>query len=333
MANAESTSSVVAALCGNLFVTAIKFVAFVLSGSGAMLSEAIHSAADTGNQLLLFIGLRRAKRERDEEFHYGYGGDRFVFGLLSASGIFFVGCGVSIYHGIHSLMHPAMPEVGPLTYGVLAVSLLIEGSVLLIAFRSANKQRGSTPFFKYLKEGADPATLAILLEDGVAVTGVLIAAAALALARVTGIAQLDAVASLLIGALLGLVAVFLVVENRRLLLGSAIPDGVEEKFIAIVEAWPSVAMVRDVKTRRLTPEAYTLKAEVRFRPEYFATRMSHPPEASNQTVVATTLRLLSADIDAMENALRAAIPQAKHIDIEVDQTGAPDEADAPASAT
>ena len=95
-----------AALAANSFVTVIKFIAFAVSGSGAMLSEAIHSAADTGNQVLLYLGQTRAQKEADDRFHYGYAGERFVFGILSASGIFFVGCGVTLYHGIEALLHP-----------------------------------------------------------------------------------------------------------------------------------------------------------------------------------------------------------------------------------
>jgi solute carrier family 30 (zinc transporter), member 9 len=109
-APASSMKAVLAALSGNTLVTTIKFVAFFLSGSGAMLSEAIHSAADTGNQVLLFLGLKRAGRERDREFHYGYGGERFIFGILSAAGIFFVGCGVTVYHGVTSLLHLTRPR-------------------------------------------------------------------------------------------------------------------------------------------------------------------------------------------------------------------------------
>ena len=109
MAGSTSARTVITALAGNSFVTIIKLVAFLLSGSGAMLSEAIHSAADTGNQLLLFIGLRRGEKAPDEKFHYGYGGERFVFGILSAAGIFFIGCGITVYHGIDSLLHPHTP--------------------------------------------------------------------------------------------------------------------------------------------------------------------------------------------------------------------------------
>ncbi|MBK9031672.1 MAG: cation transporter [Myxococcales bacterium] len=116
---ASPIKAVLAALAANLFVAIIKLIAFLLSGSGAMLSEAIHSAADTGNQLLLFFGLRRSAREADDRFHYGYAGERFVFGMLSAAGIFFVGCGVTVYHGVTALQHPHMPELSAVTFVVL----------------------------------------------------------------------------------------------------------------------------------------------------------------------------------------------------------------------
>src|SRR5215210_1632601 len=119
MATASSVTAVIVALLGNAFVTGIKLIAFLLSGSGAMLSEAVHSAADTGNQLLLFIGLKRGERVADDRFHYGYGGERFVFGMLSAAGIFFIGCGITIYHGVSGLMNPHLPQLSAITFAVL----------------------------------------------------------------------------------------------------------------------------------------------------------------------------------------------------------------------
>jgi zinc transporter 9 len=119
---AESPSSfkaVVAALGANALITVAKFVAFFFSGSGAMLSEAVHSAADSGNQFLLYLGLKRAARASDPEFPYGFGAERFVFGLLSAAGIFFIGSGVTVYHGVHSLLHPSAPEIGLSTFAVV----------------------------------------------------------------------------------------------------------------------------------------------------------------------------------------------------------------------
>jgi zinc transporter 9 len=321
---ASSSASVLAALAGNSFVTLIKVVGFLASGSGAMLSEAVHSGADTANQALLYLGLRRGTRGADDDHHYGYGSDRFIFGLLSASGIFFVGCGVTVYHGIHSMLHPRLPEIGLLTLGVLGLSLLIEGAVLAFAFRTLNSQRAGAPWGAFLRDGADPATTAIVLEDGVAVTGVLLAAAGMLAAKWTGVAQLDALASILIGLLLGGVAVYLVVQNRKLLMGGAVPDAAEAKFVEVLRGWPSVLEVRDVKTRQITPEAYQFKAEIVFRPEHFGALLEarHPkPRGGSEAFTALAdamVGALSRDIDRLEAKVREAIPFARHIDIEVD---------------
>jgi zinc transporter 9 len=332
MASPESSiKAVLAALAGNTFVTCIKLVAFFLSGSGAMLSEAIHSAADTGNQLLLFIGLKRGSRQRDDEFHYGYGGERFVFGLLSASGIFFVGCGVTVYHGIEGLLHPKMPSINAVTFGVLGVSLLIEGGALLFAYRTITRHRGSTPLLRFLREKADPAGVAILLEDSAAVFGLLLAAVGIAISYVTRNPIWDSMGSILVGLLLGAVAIYLVLENRELLLGRAVPDGVEEKFVVILRGRPSVRDVHDVKTRQLTPEAYKLKAEVAFDPGTLAAKLDpvlprhagallEPErEATLRALAARAIYALGAEIDEIEAAVRAEIPEARHIDVEVDR--------------
>ncbi|MBK9263666.1 MAG: cation diffusion facilitator family transporter [Polyangiaceae bacterium] len=330
MATPSSLPAVVAALAANSFVTIIKFVAFFLSGSGAMLSEAIHSAADTGNQLLLFIGLKRGSRKGDDDFHYGYGGERFVFGLLSAAGIFFVGCGVTVYHGIDGLRDPHEPSINMVTFAVLGLSFLIEGSALLFAVRTVSKQRGSMPFMRYVRERADPATVAILLEDGAAVLGLVLAAMGISAAYVTGNPAFDAIASILVGLLLGYIALHLVWQNRELLIGKAVPDGVEETFLRVLRERPSVRSVRDVKSRLITPELYKLKAEVTFEPAFLAKKLdrslpNHPSalsgaerEATLRTMADGAIKALSDEIDDIEAAVRAVIPEAKHIDIEVD---------------
>lgn len=337
MAQAPSSkNSVVAALFGNGFVTVIKFIAFALSGSGAMLSEAIHSAADTANQAVLYLGLKRSSRTSDSDFHYGYGSERFVFGLLSASGIFFVGCGLTLYHGVHSLMHPSPPEIGPVTFAVLGLSFLIEGSVLLYAFRAMLKKRGSSSTWRYLREKADPAELAILLEDSAAVLGLVLAAAGIGLAYVTGSAFWDSLASLIVGLLLGAIAVFLVIENRALLLGVAIPEEAEQRFRELLAAWPSIETVHDIKTRQLTPETYLIKAEIKLRPEHVAERLDRilPAERISLDAAAgraealhlvskAAIDVIGTEIDAIEAAVRAAIPEAKHIDLELEHLRLP----------
>ena len=234
MASSTSARTVVTALVGNSFVMIIKLVAFLLSGSGSMLSEAIHSAADTGNQLLLFVGLRRGEKAPDDRFHYGYGGERFVFGILSAAGIFFIGCGITIYHGIHSLLAPSTPQLTTSTFVVLGISGLIEGSVLGLAVRAVLAERGEMGFLRYVRERADPATVAILLEDGAAVLGLIIASVGIVMAYLTGNPIWDTAGSLIIGVILGGVAFYLVRENRELLLGRAVPGIIEETFTTIV---------------------------------------------------------------------------------------------------
>lgn len=323
MAAGTSLKAVLTALVGNGFVTIIKFVAFALSGSGAMLSEGIHSAADTGNQLLLFIGLKRGEREADDRFHYGYGGERFVFGILSAAGIFFIGCGITVYHGIQSLLTPHAPALSYVTFVVLAISLVIEGGVLLYAIRAVARDRGALPFMRYVRERADPATVAILLEDGAAVLGLLVAAGGILLTYATGDPIWDAIGSIVVGLVLGFVAFYLVRENRELLLGRAIPEGVEEQFVAIVERQPSIRTVRDVKTRQLTPEAFKLKAEIAFDVEYVAQHLARvlPPGSLDvdklRLVAKITTEFVAAEVSAIERSIRAEIPQARHIDLEV----------------
>jgi zinc transporter 9 len=326
MATSTSARAVVAALAGNTFVCLIKFIAFFLSGSGAMLSEAIHSAADTGNQLLLLIGLRRATREPDDRFPYGYGGERFVFGILSAAGIFFIGCGITLYHGVSTLLAPRMPALTFVTFAVLAAAFVIEGGVLLYAIRAISQQRGDIPFARYVREHADPATVAILMEDGVAVLGVGVAAGGISLSYATGNPAWDAVSSILVGLLLGVIAIYLVRENRELLLGRAVPDGIEAQFTEIVLRQPSVRSVRDIKTRQLTPEHYLFKAEITFDTDYVAEQLGKVIAAAPSTLgqgrvmrrlAASATDLIATETAAIEAAVRSEIPWAKHIDLEI----------------
>lgn len=334
-APAASLKAVLVALGGNALVTIIKFIAFALSGSGAMLSEAVHSAADTGNQLLLFLGLKRSGRAQDEDFPYGYGGERFVFGILSAAGIFFVGCGVTVYHGISSLLHPHQPEIGPVTFAVLGVSFLIEGSVLLFAVRGLRQQAGSMGFWRYLREKADPAAVAILLEDGVAVLGLVLATAGILLAYLTGNPVFDSLGSIVVGLLLGLVALYLVLENRGLLLGQSVPEESLQRFLQVVRSRPSIASIHDVKTRQLTPETFVFKAEIRFSETFLAARLAEvlPAGSLGRTgpeheqklleVARFVIRTLSEEVDALEHQVRTVVPEAKHIDLELEHLQAP----------
>src|SRR3989338_8433363 len=189
---------VAAAIVGNALVTFIKAGAALASGSSVMFSEAVHSLADTLNQVFLLIGVKRSSRKSDEDFGYGYGNERFFWALLSACGIFFVGAGVTLYHGIMSLFEPSPIEFSVYIYVVLLASFVIELWTLYVAARSIRRMFPDLSWRERL-ELSDPTTLAVYLEDCVAVVGVLIAAFSIALSYYTGNYVLDALGSLIIG--------------------------------------------------------------------------------------------------------------------------------------
>ncbi len=192
---------VVAALIGNAVVCSAKFVGFFFTGSGALFSEAIHSFADTANQFLLVIGVRQSSKAADKEFNYGYGKERFIWALISACGIFFIGCGITVYHGIAALIHEPEIHFNIWAIIILVVSFIIEFSTFLIAVREIRGHLLKSPKMKLKKAlaEADPSVLAVLYEDGLAVIGIIIALISLSLVYYTGKTYWDAVGSILIG--------------------------------------------------------------------------------------------------------------------------------------
>ena len=212
----NSTKSVIVGLSANSLVSVAKFIGFSVSGSGAMLSEAIHSVADTANQALLLLGLKRSERGPDETHPEGYGRERFFWGLVSALGIFFLGAGVTLWHGVHAVLHPVPSSHGWVTWAVLVFAFLLEGGALAVATRGlySDARTAGIGALQYFKEGRDPTLIAILAEDGAAVLGLLLALAGIGLEALTGAPLWDAIATLAIGVLLAAVAIFLVRANR-----------------------------------------------------------------------------------------------------------------------
>ena len=262
MADTSSKSAVLLALAGNAFLTVIKFVAFGFSRSGSMFSEAMHSLADTANQALLFLGIRRSERRADAKFHYGYGGERFLFALLSAVGIFVLGCGVTVYHGVSSLLDPHDLQPSWIDFVVLGIAFCVDGFVLLKALSAINKQRGDKGLIQFLRTTTDPTISAVLLEDAVACIGVLVAVTGILLAWWTGNPVFDALGSIVIGALMGLIAVFLGYRNRSLILGQAMPAEMQQEAIEFLESQPTVESVRAVQSLIIGANSFKLKAEV-----------------------------------------------------------------------
>ncbi len=331
MASPSSKTAVAAAIVGNALVMVAKFVAFMFTGSGAMLSEAIHTLADLLNQILLMVGIVRSTRDADDTFEYGYQSERYVWALISAVGIFFLGCGVTVYHGIQTLMHPhELKELG-WAIGVLIFSFVLEGVVFLIALRAAKQQAGDRPLHHFLRYEADPAVVAVVLEDFVACIGILVAMAAILLAKVTGNLYWDAIGSLTIGGLLGAIAIWLIARNSQLLVGASIPEPIRLQVRRIIEADPAVEEVVDLKTRILDTDTYRIKADVKFDGGALADKLR--PQMREAYEQITNLQefekfthefaedivdLLAEEIDIIERRIRESVPQAKHLDLEAE---------------
>lgn len=326
-----SKRAVAAAILGNGSVTLLKLLAFIVSGSGAMLSEAIHSLADTINQALLWLGIRFSERPADRLHPYGYGAERFFWSLVSAMGIFFLGAGITLYHGIHTFLRPGHIEITSLTWIVLVLALLIEGTVLIMAVRAANQRRAGRTWAEFLRTARDPALLAVLLEDAVAVTGVFVAAAGIVLAHVFGNPLFDAAASILIGLLLAAMAVVLAMRNRALLLGQSASAEMERKIRTLVTHDPVVGRVLHLRTRILDVDAHLINLEVDFDPDTIVERLKpeireaaegirgpDDLESFAHTFARRLIDELAVEVDRLEEKVRESVPTARIIDIEVD---------------
>ncbi|QQG38204.1 MAG: cation diffusion facilitator family transporter [Candidatus Kaiserbacteria bacterium] len=323
---------VAAAIGGNTSVTVIKFVAALSSGSSSMLSEAVHSLADTVNQILLLIGLGRSTKRSDDQFEYGYGNERFFWALISACGVLFVGAGVTVYQGISALSADHSVEFSSMVFLVLAISLVIESYTFSIAARSLRRAFPEASWRERLAL-ADPSTLSVYLEDAVAVIGVLIAAGSLTLTFLTGDGLWDALGSIVIGTMLAVVAITLIMRNRSYLIGAALPEEVREEIIALLQSDPAIERVLDFKSSTVGFGKYRIKCEVEFNGAAFL-RTSHRgrgikrqfEEIQNDFEAFKKFsadyadripRLIGKKIDDLEARIRAAFPQIRHIDIEV----------------
>jgi cation diffusion facilitator family transporter len=218
---ADNNKVLVVALAANLGIALAKFVAAAVTGSSAMLTEGVHSLVDSTNQLLLMYGQKRARKPADAQHPGGYGRELYFWSFVVALLVFALGAGISVYEGVLHFLEPE-PAVSPyIAYGVLAVAFLLEGGSTLAAFKEFDRARGGRSWWASLVSTKDATTVIVLLENGAAMAGLVIAAIGLALSQLTGDPRIDGAASVLIGLMLGVVAIFLAREAKGLLIGEA----------------------------------------------------------------------------------------------------------------
>lgn len=262
--SASSKKVIYAALIGNSLVALTKFIAAALTGSSAMLSEGIHSVVDTGNQLLLLLGLHKAKKPASERFPFGHGKEVYFWSFVVALLIFAVGSGVSLYEGIHHLMHPT-PITSPyINYIVLVLAMLFEGAALYFALTEFTRSKGKWSYLEAVKKGKDPTTFVVLFEDTAATLGLLVAFLGVFLTQVTGQLFWDGLASVVIGLILGGTAIWLAYETKGLLIGESANIKVVEDIRSIVADYPQVKHLNEVLTLHMGPSYILVNMSIDF---------------------------------------------------------------------
>lgn len=260
----ESTVTVVVAFCANLAVAVAKTVAALLTGSASMVAEAAHSWADTGNQVFLLVAGHRSRRSPDASHPLGYGREAYVWAMFAAMGLFVAGAAVSVWHGITQVGTPEPSERPDVAYVVLAVSFLFEGSSFLQAYRQtrAEARRFHRDVLEHALRSSDPTMRAVLAEDSAALVGLVVAALGIYLHAATGSSVYDAAGSIVIGLMLGVVAVVLIDRNRRFLTGQESDDRLRQAAIDRLRALPEVARVTYVRLEFVGPRQVVLVAAV-----------------------------------------------------------------------
>jgi cation diffusion facilitator family transporter len=259
-----SLTSVMAALAANTTIAIAKGIAAFLTGSSALVAETLHTVADAGNEVFLYIAIRRSARDPDPSHPLGYGPERYYWALLAAIGIFVVGGAVSIWEGVNAVLHPPELEAFWVGVGVLTLAIVLDGLSRTVAVRElrGRASRAGVPLRQFLEESADPTVTTVYLEDTVDVLGASLALAALILHKTTGLAIFDPIATIIIGLLLTYVAYRLSGRNRALLTNQAVPARYVDALRGQLLAQEGVTGVARVEAVHLGPGSVLAAAEV-----------------------------------------------------------------------
>ena len=290
--------AILAAFLANTGIAVTKFIAWLVSGSASMLAEAVHSVADAGNQLLLFRGGAKARKEADREHPFGYGRERYVYAFVVSIILFSLGGLFSIYEGVDKLRHPHEITNAWVPLTVLAIAIVLELFSLRTAVRESNKIRGKQTWVQFVRTAKAPELPVVLLEDLGALVGLVLALFGVGLTLITGDGRWDAAGTACIGVLLVLIAIVLALETKSLLLG----ESATKADVAAIEAalvGPGVPSVIHIKTLHLGPEELLVAAKI-------------------EVDVRDSAEEIADAIDAAEGRVRAAVPIAARIYLEPD---------------
>ncbi|GAA3122651.1 cation diffusion facilitator family transporter [Streptosporangium carneum] len=299
MSAGGGTKAIIAALAANVAIAAAKFVAFLITTSSSMLAESIHSLADSGNQVLLLVGGKRAERKRTPEHPFGYGRERYFYAFVVAVVLFTIGALFSLYEGWHKISDPHPVETPIVAFGVLIFAIIAESFSFRTAIKESNPLRGNQSWMQFIRRSKSPELPVIVLEDLGALVGLVLALIGVTLAVVTGNGVWDGVGTMAIGVLLAVIAIILAIETKSLLIGESAGPEVETQIIDALESAPEVARVIHMRTLHLGPEEILVAAKI---------AVNHDDTAAE----------VARGIDEAEQRIRSAVPMARVIYLEPD---------------
>ena len=297
MALPSSKKVIYAALAGNSLIAVTKFIAAALTGSAAMLSEAIHSVVDTGNQVLMLYGLKKAAQPADDQHPFGYGMELYFWTFVVAILIFGLGAGISVYEGIDRIRFPRPINDPYINYIVLILAMVFEGWAWSVAFKEFKRRKGDLPYWEAIRASKDPTVFTVLFEDTAAMLGLIVALVGIFLSTHLDMPVLDGVASIGIGIILAVIAAFLAYECKGLLIGERASRQVLDGLNDIIEKQPGILRVNEMLTMHLSPQDVLLNLSIDFKDQL-------------------TSQEVEREVSQMEREIKECFPEIKRVFIE-----------------
>ncbi|UJW35208.1 cation diffusion facilitator family transporter [Saccharothrix sp. AJ9571] len=298
MAASGGTKAILAALFANAGIATAKFVGFLITGSSSMLAESVHSVADTSNQGLLLLGQKTSKRKATKEHPFGFGRDRYFYSFIVALMLFTLGAAFALYEGIHKLQHPEDLKSPMVAVVILVVAIGLECYSFYTAIVESKKIKGDATWWGFIRQSRTPELPVVLLEDAGALFGLVLALLGVGLATITGDPVFDALGTICIGLLLGVIAIILIIEMKSLLIG----EGATDKELSTIEdelAAGKVERVIHIRTQYIGPDELLVAAKLALRPGLETAEVAQA-------------------IDDAEHRVRAKVPAARLIYLEPD---------------